>query len=286
MFFPSRSGGFQLKNSDVLVMGVLNVTPDSFSDGGSLYSGQRPDISKVLERVSAMLEEGAAIIDVGGESTRPGAAPVELQQEMDRVLPIIEAIANEHGCVISVDTSRPEIMREAVRLGAGLINDVRALGQPGALEATAEAEVPVCLMHMQGGPASMQDNPGYRDVVEDVICFLGENIQRAEQAGIKSENIVIDPGFGFGKTLQHNLQLLKSLDKLQILAKPLLVGLSRKSMLGTILDKPVDQRVYGGVATTVIAVQKGAQIIRTHDVMATADAIKVVAAMKNSYLQE
>jgi len=261
-------------------MGVLNITPDSFSDGGVLYSGDRPDIEMALGAALSMLEQGADIIDVGGESTRPGASSVSLQQEMDRVLPVVERIAAETGCVISVDTSQPEIMREAVKRGAGFINDIRALQQHGALEAAAALDVPVCLMHMQGNPGSMQEKPKYHDVTDEVLDFLGERVQRAESAGVSPDNIIVDPGFGFGKTLQHNLQLLKSLDKLRRLGKPVLVGMSRKSMLGQILDKPADQRVFGGIAAAVIAIEKGAGIIRTHDVAATCDALKVVHAVR------
>lgn len=279
MYFPSLSGGLHLSGDDVLVMGVLNVTPDSFSDGGALYSGNRPDIDKVLGTALAMIGQGASIIDVGGESTRPGAESVSLQQEMDRVLPVVERIAAETGCVISVDTSQPEIMRETVKQGAGLINDIRALQQPGALEAAVSLDVPVCLMHMQGNPGSMQQEPAYRHVVVEVLEFLKERIQKAEKAGVRPENIIVDPGFGFGKTLQHNLQLLKSLDEFRQPGKPVLVGMSRKSMLGQLLDKPTGQRVFGGIAAAVIAVQKGARIIRTHDVAATCDALKVLHAV-------
>lgn len=280
MYFPSLSGGLHLSGDDALVMGVLNVTPDSFSDGGELYSGNRPDIDKALGAALAMLGQGASIIDVGGESTRPGAGVVSLQQEMDRVLPVVERIAAETGCVISVDTSQPDIMRAAVKLGAGLINDIRALQEPGALEAAASLDVPVCLMHMQGSPGSMQEEPAYRNVVAEVLDFLKERIQKAERAGVRPENIIVDPGFGFGKTLQHNLQLLRSLDEFGKSGKPVLVGMSRKSMLGQILDKPAGQRVYGGIAAAVIAVQKGARIIRTHDVTATCDALKVVHTLR------
>ncbi len=281
LHFPSPSGGRYLREGEVLVAGILNMTPDSFSDGGQLYSDNRPAIDRAVLQAENMVSEGATIIDVGGESTRPGAAEVSLQQEMDRVLPVVERLLATVDCVVSVDTSQPAIMRQAASLGCGLLNDVRALGIEGALQAAVESSVPVCLMHMQGSPASMQDAPCYDNVVDEVIDFLQRRVQQCMRAGLPADKLVIDPGFGFGKTLRHNLQLLNSLEKIVALGYPVLVGISRKSMLGQILDKPVDQRLYGGLATTCIAADKGASIIRTHDVAATCDVIRVIQALRS-----
>lgn len=257
------------------VMGVLNVTPDSFSDGGRY---NRPDTA--LARARQMVADGAAFIDVGGESTRPGATPVSLQEELDRVCPVIEAIARELDVVVSVDTSSPELMREAAKLGAGLINDVRGLQRPGAPEAAAEAGVPVCIMHIQGEPKTMQHRPQYRNVLRDVSVFLADRIRVAEQAGVRPENILLDPGFGFGKTLAHNLELLAALDQFQLMGHPLLVGMSRKSMLGQITGREVDERLPASLAAATIAAMKGASIVRVHDVRETVDAVRVVAAVR------
>ncbi len=257
------------------VMGVLNVTPDSFSDGGRY---NRPDAA--LARARQMVADGAAFIDVGGESTRPGATPVSLQEELDRVCPVIEAIARELDVVVSVDTSSPELMREAAKLGAGLINDVRGLQRPGAPEAAAEAGVPVCIMHIQGEPKTMQHRPQYRNVLRDVSAFLADRIRVAEQAGVRPENILLDPGFGFGKTLAHNLELLAALDQFQLMGHPLLVGMSRKSMLGQITGREVDERLPASLAAATIAAMKGASIVRVHDVRETVDAVRVVAAVR------
>ncbi|TNE72532.1 MAG: dihydropteroate synthase [Gammaproteobacteria bacterium] len=259
------------------VMGILNVTPDSFSDGGKFNC---PD--SALARASAMAAEGAAFIDVGGESTRPGAEPVSLQEELDRVCPVVEAITRELDVVVSVDTSSPEVMTETARLGAGLINDVRALQRPGAPEAAARAEIPVCLMHIQGEPDTMQDRPAYRNVLREVSAFLTERVRVAEAAGVRTDNVVLDPGFGFGKTVEHNLQLLSALDQMHILGHPLLVGISRKSMLGAITGREVDQRLPASLAAATISAMKGTSILRVHDVRETVDAVKVVAAMKES----
>lgn len=256
------------------VMGILNVTPDSFSDGGRF---NRPDAA--LARARQMVADGAAFIDIGGESTRPGAAPVSLQEELDRVCPVVEAVARELDVVVSVDTSTPEVMAETVRLGAGLINDVRALQRPGAAEAAAAANVPVCIMHIQGEPDTMQVNPEYRNVRREVSRFLVERMQAAERAGVLPENIILDPGFGFGKTLSHNLQLLASLEQLHILGHPLLVGISRKSMLGAITGRDVGERLPASLAAATISVMKGVSIIRVHDVRETVDAVRIVAAM-------
>lgn len=257
------------------VMGILNVTPDSFSDGGRFV-----DRAAALARARQMVEEGAAIIDVGGESTRPGAAAVGAQEEMDRVVPVIEALAAELAVPLSVDTSKPEVMRAAVAAGAGMINDVCALGQPGALTAAAELGVPVCLMHMQGEPRTMQQAPVYADVVAEVADFLVQRMTACESAGIARGRIVLDPGFGFGKTLAHNLSLLKHLSRLRALGAPLLVGMSRKSMIGAVLDEPLEQRLYGSLAVATLAAWLGAAIVRVHDVKATADALKMVAAVQ------
>ena len=261
------------------VMGVLNVTPDSFFDGGRFN-----EIDSALERAREMVAHGAAFIDVGGESTRPGATPVSLQEELDRVCPIVEAIARELNVIVSVDTSAPDVMRETVSLGAGLINDVRALQRPGAPEAMARTDVPVCIMHIQGEPDHMQDNPSYRDVCQEVSLFLSERLQVVEVAGVRSDRIILDPGFGFGKTVQHNFQLLAALEQLQQLGHSLLVGMSRKSMLGHVTGRDVSERLSASVAAATIAAMKGASIIRAHDVRETVDAVKVVTAMQEAGL--
>ena len=270
-----RCGTKLLDLSSPVVMGVLNVTPDSFSDGGS-FVGQ----GKALAHAGAMLESGAAIIDVGGESTRPGAAPVSVQEELDRVVPVVEALVQEFQCIVSVDTSTPEVMLAAASVGAGLINDVRALRRPGALDAVAGLELPVCLMHMQGQPETMQQNPKYQSIGRDVADFFAQRIDACVAAGVSRERLLLDPGFGFGKTLEHNVALLSGLSEFMLLGLPLLVGLSRKTMIGAILDKPVDQRLYGSVAAAVLAVERGANIVRVHDVPETVDALKVAAAVR------
>ena len=257
-----------------VVMGVLNVTPDSFSDGGRF--GQ-PDAA--LDQARRMIGEGAAIIDVGGESTRPGAAPATLDEELGRVIPVIRALRAESGVFISVDTSKPQVMRAAVEAGADIINDVRALQEPGALAAAAATRAGVCLMHMKGEPRTMQASPDYRDVVGEVRDFLRERVAAAVAAGISGEHIAIDPGFGFGKTAAHNLQLLKQLADFAVLPSPLLVGLSRKSMLAKITGRDVGARTAGSVALAAIAVLNGARIVRAHDVAATVDAVRVAAAV-------
>jgi dihydropteroate synthase len=259
------------------VMGILNLTPDSFSDGG-LYERKEAALAHARQMAAA----GAAIIDLGGESTRPGAEPVSEQQELERVIPVLETLSRELDVALSIDTSKPGVMREAVAAGAGLINDVAALRAPGALQTAAELQLPVCLMHMRGEPRTMQQSPAYGDVVQDVMTFLRERILACQAAGIPRSRLLIDPGFGFGKTLAHNLQLLKRLDELRALAVPVLVGLSRKSMIGALLgDAPVDERLHGSVAAAVLAVLKGAVIVRTHDVRATVDAFRVVTAVTN-----
>ena len=257
------------------VMGVLNVTPDSFSDGGRFY-----DVSNALRQAEQMVAEGATIVDVGGESTRPGADIVSQQEELDRVLPVIEAIVREFPVVVSIDTYKAEVMREAVACGAGIINDVNALRGDGALSVAAQADVPVCLMHMQGQPKTMQENPQYENVVDSVMSFFGQRIADCEAVGISKENIILDPGFGFGKALQHNLHLMNSLEQFKQLGCSILVGVSRKSMIGTVLDKPVEQRLYGSIALASLAVWLGAKIIRAHDVAATMDAIQMIDAVR------
>lgn len=259
-----------------MVMGVLNVTPDSFSDGGDWS-----DVSQACERAWAMAEEGAAIIDVGGESTRPGAQPVSESEELRRVIPVIERLATERFAVaISIDTMKPAVMRAAVAAGAGMINDVNALRMPGALEVAAQTKAAVCLMHMQGSPLDMQQQPHYRDVVAEVGDYLSKRARACLAAGIAQDQIVCDPGFGFGKSLEHNLMLLASLSRLSVARLPLLVGMSRKSMLGAILDVPSGERVHGHSAAVAIAVLQGAKIIRTHEVRASLHAIKVADRVK------
>jgi dihydropteroate synthase len=259
-----------------LVMGIVNVTPDSFSDGGRFF-----DPSKAIEHALDMIGQGADILDIGGESTRPGAAEVSVQQELDRVMPVLEALKQEVDIPISIDTSKPMVMQEALKQGAGLINDVRALQEEGALEVVAQSEVPVCLMHMQGKPRSMQEDPQYEDVVAEIRDFFQARLEACEQAGIARHRLVLDPGFGFGKTLDHNIRLLANLDRFLELGCPLLVGLSRKRMIGTLLgDAPLDRRVNGSVAAAVIAAMKGAAIIRVHDVGPTVEALKIVAAIR------
>jgi len=262
-----------------LIQGVLNVTPDSFFDGGQLYRSGRLDIDQVLHRVEQMHSEGVDIVDVGGESTRPGAASVSEQQELDRVIPVVAAIASRFDLPTSVDTSTAKVITESVAAGATMINDVRALRREGAIEAVVAADVPVCLMHMAGEPGDMQQNPEYSEVVDDVSQFLLQRVEVCERAGIRRERMLLDPGFGFGKNLQHNIDLFKGLSKIAELGFPLLVGVSRKSMIGAILDRGVEQRMVGSVALAMLAVQRGANILRVHDIAATRDALKMLAAV-------
>ncbi len=272
-------GDRELDLSRPHVMGVLNVTPDSFSDGGRYFSGNKPDLTKLLNRAEEMVAEGASIIDIGGESTRPGAAAVSIQQELDRVVTVIEAVAARLPTIISVDTSTAQVMLEAKSAGAGLINDVRALTRSGAMQAAIETGLPVCLMHMKGEPDSMQSKPEYENVVAEVLAYLQARIDCCQAAGLSREKIIIDPGFGFGKTLQHNLQLLNNLDEFSRLRLPVLVGMSRKSMIGQLLDNETGERLYGSLALAVLAVAKGAHIVRCHDVAATWDVLRVAAAV-------
>ncbi|MFO1494599.1 MAG: dihydropteroate synthase [Lysobacterales bacterium] len=269
-------GGRELLLDQPRIMGVINVTPDSFSDGG-----QFADAQAAIDYGLQLLAEGADLLDVGGESTRPGAEPVPLEVELARVLPVIEGLARRCSVPISVDSSRPEVMRAAVAAGAGLINDVRALRLPGALDAAAESGAAIVLMHMQGEPGSMQQAPAYDEVVAEVQRFLTDRILACRFAGIDQKRIVIDPGFGFGKTLEHNLELLGRLSQFQVLACPLLAGLSRKRMIGALTGREApQQRVAGSVAAALIAVQQGAQIVRVHDVAATRDALAVWNAVR------
>lgn len=266
------------------VMGILNVTPDSFSDGGSLYQAQQLSVDSAITRAVQMVADGASIVDIGGESTRPGASPVSLQEEMDRVLPVVERLNAEVDVVISVDTSSPELISEAARLGAGLINDVRALSRTGAVAAAAATKLPVCLMHMKGSPATMQDAPEYSDVLDEVAGYLEQRIEVCNAAGITSDRIILDPGFGFGKSLTHNLRLLNRLEVLHGLHLPLLLGTSRKSMIDHVLGRPVDERLAGGLATVAIGMMKRAAIFRVHDVKETVDVVRMCEAVMNEVL--
>jgi dihydropteroate synthase len=256
------------------IMGILNVTPDSFSDGG-YYT----NVTTAVQHAKQMVAEGAHIIDVGGESTRPGAQAVSVEDELARVIPVITALRHELDIPISIDTSKPEVMRAAVQAGVTMINDVYALRLPGALQAAFQCNVPICLMHMQGDPGTMQQAPKYVDIITEVKNFFAERITACENVGIDREKLILDFGFGFGKTVQHNLQLIKNLAEFKKFNLPLLVGVSRKSTIGTLLDKPANERLYGSIAATILAVEHGANIIRTHDVAATVDAVKVTEAV-------
>ena len=258
-------------------MGILNITPDSFSDGGRFA---HRDLA--LSHAEAMVAAGATLIDVGGESTRPGARPVSPIEELERVTPIVEAIARELDVVISVDTSTPAVIRETARLGAGLINDVRSLQRDGALDAAFATGLPVCLMHMRGEPTYMQDAPHYDDLVGEVTSFLQTRMNACIAAGIPADKIILDPGYGFAKTLDHNLSLFKHMEALHVLGRPLLVGVSRKSMIGKVLDKPVDQRLYGALALAAMAMLQGARILRVHDVAETVDVVRMIAAVESA----
>ncbi|KNC18282.1 MULTISPECIES: dihydropteroate synthase [Pseudomonas] len=275
--YPTRlpCGNRVLDLTQTHVMGILNITPDSFSDGGRF--NQR-DLA--LRHAQAMVEAGATLIDIGGESTRPGARPVSVVEELERVAPLVEAISRELDVIISVDTSTPAVMRESARLGAGLINDVRALRRDGALDAAAATGLPVCLMHMQGEPGTMQDHPHYDDLLGEVSSFLLERMQACASAGIPAERILLDPGFGFAKSHAHNLSLFKHMQALHALGRPLLVGVSRKSMVGLALNKPVTERLNGSLALAALAMTKGAKILRVHDVAETIDVVRMIAAVE------
>lgn len=270
-----RCGPHTLDLATPVVMGVLNITPDSFSDGGRFA-----DAEIALQHALRMVEEGAALIDIGGESTRPGARAVDAEEEIRRVVPVIEALAARTRVPISIDTSKPAVMTAAVRAGATLINDVRALREPGALEAAAGSGAAICLMHMQGEPRTMQADPRYGDVLAEVRDFLRERAAACRAAGIANDRLLIDPGIGFGKRLEHNLALLAGLPALVELGWPVMVGVSRKSMFGALLGRAVDERVAGGVAMATAAVLSGASIVRTHDVAPTVDAVKVAEALR------
>ena len=270
MFYCGR---FTLSLDRPLIMGIVNVTPDSFSDGGQFHSSAR-----AIQHARLLVEQGADLLDIGGESTRPGAQAVGIEEELERVLPVLEGLS-DCGVPLSVDTLKPEVMRAAIRAGADMINDVNALRAEGALQAVAESGVAVCLMHMQGQPGTMQHSPLYQDVVAEVKTFLGERIAAAERAGIQRNRMLIDPGFGFGKTLEHNVCMLKRLDAFTSLGVPLLAGLSRKSMLGLLTGLPVEERMVPSVAAAMIAAMKGANILRVHDVKETRQALRIVSAL-------
>ena len=256
-------------------MGVLNVTPDSFSNNGRFET-----LSDAVDHGARMVSEGADILDIGGESTRPGSESVSLDEELDRVIPVIEKLQAAFEVPISIDTSKADVMREAVEAGATMINDVCALRGDGSLQAAVDAKVPVCLMHMLGEPRTMQKAPAYENVVDEVAGFLRDRVDACLEAGMASSDIIVDPGFGFGKTLAHNLQLLRGLDEIVKLGFPVLVGMSRKSMLGQMLDRPVDERLYGGLALAILAREKGAAIVRSHDVAPTVDALRVLDTVR------
>jgi len=266
-------GKFKFDLTRPLVMGIVNVTPDSFSDGGHHASTRA-----AIDHAQRLIAEGADILDIGGESTRPGAAYVSEQEELDRVLPVIEGLHNI-AIPISIDTYKPAVMRAALSAGASMVNDVNALQTDGALDVVTKLDVGVCLMHKQGTPATMQQRPAYQDVLEEVSIFLGERIAALEAAGVARGRIVIDPGFGFGKTVEHNLELLRHLDSLKTLGVPILAGLSRKSMLGAITGRDVGDRVVASVTAAMLAVQRGAAIVRVHDVRETVDALKILNAV-------
>ncbi len=264
-----------IQTSKPLIMGVLNITPDSFSDGGQHF-----DTDKAIESAKLMITQGADIIDVGGESTRPGAQSVSISDEINRVIPVIEALHHSTNVIISIDTSKPEVMKLAVEAGASIVNDVCALSADSALETVARLNVDVCLMHMQGSPRTMQKDPTYNDVVDDIKDFFSQRIEACIEAGIAEDKIILDPGFGFGKTLDHNLEILKRFNEFKSFGLPLLAGLSRKSMIGTLLDdRNVGGRIIGSVTAAIIAVQNGADIVRVHDVLETRDALTILGGV-------
>jgi dihydropteroate synthase len=279
-------GERMLDLSQPTIMGVLNVTPDSFSDGGQLYQGAALSHSLLLKRAEQMVLDGAQLLDVGGESTRPGATPVSESEELDRVLGAVEALTRHVDAVISVDTSTPRVMTESARLGAGLLNDVRGFRRPGALEAASATGLPVCIMHMQGEPDTMQQNPEYDDVMSGVRDFFTDRLNACEAAGLSRGQVILDPGFGFGKTAEHNFHLLARLKELCLTEQPILVGLSRKSMIASVLDKSPEERVFASVALALMAVERGASIVRVHDVAATADALAMWRALPGVVIDE
>ena len=267
------------------IMGVLNVTPDSFSDGGQLYRDGHVDTDALLTRAEQMLAEGADILDVGGESTRPGAAVVGEAEELDRVVTAVETVAQHCDTIISVDTSTPSVMRESARCGAGLLNDVRGFQRPQALETAADSGLALCVMHMQGEPDTMQTAPSYKDVVQDIADFLNQRLADVSGVGIDLDRVIIDPGFGFGKTAEQNFELLARLSELQGIGQPVLVGLSRKSMISSVLDRLPEQRMVASVALALMAVERGARIVRVHDVAATFDALSMWQTMRYALSQ-
>ncbi len=271
-----------LKLKNPAVMGILNITPDSFSDGGKFFIESKTNLDLLLKSAAQMKTDGAMMLDVGGESTRPGAQKISVQEELDRVIPVIEKIKKNIDIMISIDTSKAQVMKEAIRAGAGMINDVCALQAEGALQVAAASGVPVCLMHMQGDPQTMQQQPTYVDVVAEVKAFLVERVNACEAAGIARDKIVIDPGFGFGKSLEHNLALLKHLSSFEELHCPLLVGVSRKSLIARMLGRevPVSDRLAGSLALAWACVQQGANIVRVHDVKETVDMLKIHQALQ------
>ncbi len=272
--------GRALDLSEPVIMGIVNVTPDSFSDGGQFFN-----ITAALKHAMQLLDDGATILDIGGESTRPGAPDVTLEDELQRVIPIIKAIREQSDCVISIDTSKSEVMRQAIEAGADIVNDVRALQEPSALEVVAQyPDVVVCLMHMQGQPRSMQNDPHYNDLASEINDFFNQRIAACETAGIRQSQLILDPGFGFGKTLKHNYQILSQFNDFAQFGLPLLAGLSRKSMIGNLLNRDTENRLAGSLAGALIAAQNGAHIIRVHDVKETADVLGVYQACKQGVL--
>lgn len=278
-------GARRLDLSRPRIMGVLNVTPDSFSDGGQLYRDGRVDTDVLLARAEKMLAEGADILDVGGESTRPGAAAVSEAEELDRVVTAVEALAQHCDTIISVDTSTPSVMTESARCGAGLLNDVRGFRRPQALQAAADSGLALCVMHMQGEPDTMQTAPAYTNLVHDVSEFLSQRLADASNVGIDLDRVIIDPGFGFGKTAEQNFELLARLEGLCNQRQPVLVGLSRKSMISSVLDRPPEQRMAASVALALMAVERGARIVRVHDVAATFDALSMWQTIRHTLSQ-
>ena len=282
MSLTLQAGNRQLDLSQPVCMGIINVTPDSFSDGGQLGQGSagdfQVDLDRTLRLAETMVADGAAILDVGGESTRPGAQQVSEQQELQRVLPVIEALAARVDVILSVDTSTPTVMRAAIAAGAHMVNDVRALGLPGAIEELVQNPVAICLMHMRGSPATMQDNTHYEDVLNEVLDFLQQRVRACRDNGIAMERLLVDPGFGFGKSAEQNFLLLRELSRLQAIGVPIVAGVSRKSMIGAATGRSVEQRLAGSIAAATLALQGGANIIRSHDVAATVDAIRVHCA--------
>ena len=285
MVITIACGARTLDLSRPRIMGVLNVTPDSFSDGGQLYRNGHVDTDALLTRAEQMLAEGADILDVGGESTRPGAAVVGEAEELDRVVTAVETVAQHCDTIISVDTSTPSVMRESARCGAGLLNDVRGFQRPQALETAADSGLALCVMHMQGEPDTMQTAPSYSDVVQDIAEFLSQRLADVSGVGIDLDRVIIDPGFGFGKTAEQNFELLARLSELQGIGQPVLVGLSRKSMISSVLDRLPEQRMVASVALALMAVERGARIVRVHDVAATFDALSMWQTMRYALSQ-